>query len=123
MERAAFLVLNKTIKKNRTKTCKKCGTVTTGREKTCAVGTAKNRCHGVFDEVIDPQVNLQYIHDEIPQDFIDATIEKFNLTLEGIKSGEFQKNLAGCDRYYGRECPYKKYCESGCMTGLYKKEA
>jgi len=123
MERAAFLVLNKMIKKNRTKTCKKCGNVTTGREKTCAVGTGKNRCHGEFDEVIDPEVNLQYIHDEIPQDFIDATIEKFNTTLGSIKTGEFHKNEAGCDRYYGRACPYKKYCESGCMTGLYKKES
>lgn len=122
MERAAFLVLNKTIKKNRTKTCKKCGTVTMGREKTCAVGTAKNRCHGAFDEVIDPQVNLQYIHDEIPQEFIDATIEKFNFTKESILAGSFEKNLEGCQRYYGRECPYKKYCESGCMTGLHKKE-
>jgi len=122
MERAAFLVLNKMIKKNRTKTCKKCGTVTTGREKTCAVGTGKSRCHGEFDEVIDPEVNLQYIHDEIPQDFIDATIQKFNATLESIKTNEFPKNETGCDRYYGRGCPYKKYCESGCMTGLYKKE-
>jgi hypothetical protein len=122
MERAAFLVLNKMIKKNRTKTCKKCGTVTTGREKTCAVGTAKNRCHGEFDEVIDPQVNLQYIHDEIPQEFIDATIQKFNLTKEAIQAGNFEKNLEGCHKYYGRECPYKKYCESGCMTGLIKKE-
>lgn len=122
MERAAFLVLNKTIKKNRTKTCRKCGTVTTGREKTCAVGTGKNRCHGEFDEVIDPQVNLQYIHDEISQEFIDQTVEKFNLTKDAIASGVFEKNLFGCDKYYGRECPYKQYCQSGCMTGLYKKE-
>ncbi len=122
MERAAFLVLNKTIKKNRTKTCKKCGTVTTGREKTCAVGTGKNRCHGEFSEEIFPEVNLQYIHDEIPQEFIDQTVEKFNLTKNAIASGVFEKNLEGCDRYYGRECPYKKYCQSGCMTGLYKKE-
>lgn len=122
MERAAFLVLNKTIKKNRTKTCKKCGTVTMGREKTCAVGTAKNRCHGVFDEVIDPQVNLQYIHDEIPQDFIDATIEKFNFTKESILAGSFEKNLEGCQRYYGRKCVYYDYCHSGSMCGLIKKE-
>lgn len=122
MERAAFLVLNKMIKKNRTKTCKKCGTVTTGREKTCAVGTGKNRCHGEFDEVIDPEVNLQYIHDEIPSEFIDATVEKFNTTLAGIQTNVFEKNIQGCDKYYGRECPYKQYCLTGCMTGLYKKE-
>jgi hypothetical protein len=122
MERAAFLVLNKQIKKNRVKTCQKCGTVTTGREKTCAVGDKKDRCHGEFDVDITPEVVLQYIHDEIPQEFIDATVERFNLCLASIQTGEFEKNLDGCARYYGRECPYVKYCESGCMDGLYKKE-
>jgi len=122
MERAAFLVLNKTIKKNRTKTCRKCGNVTTGREKTCAVGTGKNRCHGEFDEVINPEVNLQYIHDEIPQDFIDATVEKFNITLAGIKAKNFEPCWEACDNYYGRRCPYYEYCRSGDMTGLIKKE-
>jgi hypothetical protein len=140
MERAAFLVLNKQIKKNRVKTCKKCGNVTTGREATCAnevdggevksykrksggvLETKLIRCRGEFDVDITPEVVLQYIHDEIPQEFIDATVERFNLCLASIQTGEFEKNLDGCARYYGRECPYAKYCESGCMDGLYKKE-
>ncbi len=122
MERAAYLVLSKQIKKNRVKTCQKCGTVTTGREKTCAVGEGKDRCKGEFSEVINPECNVQYIHDEIPQDFIDATVEKFNIAVEKIKAGVFEKNLAGCDKYYGRECPYKQFCLTGCMSGLFKKE-
>jgi hypothetical protein len=123
MERAAYLVLNKQIKKNRVKTCKVCGTVTTGREQTCAVGgKGKSRCNGEFDVDITPEVVLQYIHDEIPSEHIEATIEKFNVAVESIKTGIFEKNLEGCARYFGRECPYKKYCESGCMDGLYKKE-
>lgn len=122
MERAAFLVLNKTIKKNRTKTCRKCGNVTTGREKTCAIGTGKARCHGEFDEVITPEVNLQYIHDEISQEFIDATVEKYNIVKDAIIAKKFEMNLNGCANYYGRPCPYAKFCENGCMDGLIKKE-
>jgi hypothetical protein len=122
MERAAFLVLSKQIKKNRVKTCQKCGTVTSGREKTCANEVDGVRCKGEFTEVINPECNIQYIHDEIEQEFIDATVKKFNIAVEKIKSGVFEKNLAGCDRYYGRICPYKQYCLTGCMSGLYKKE-
>lgn len=124
MERAAFLVLNKQIKKNRTKTCTKCGHVTHGREQTCAAGgKGKNRCNGEFTIDIDPEVVLQYIHDEIPQDFIEATIEKFNLRVKDIEAKKFEPNWEGCDRYFGRECPYKQYCLTGCMTGLVKKES
>lgn len=123
MERAAYLVLSKQIKKNRVKTCQVCGTVTTGREQSCAVGgKGKGRCGGEFSEVINPECNIQYIHDEIPQEFIDATIEKFNIAVEKIKTGTFEKNLDGCDKYYGRECPYKQFCLTGCMSGLFKKE-
>lgn len=124
MERAAYLVLNKTIKKNRTKTCLKCGTVTTGREKTCAVGgKGKARCNGEFSEEIFPEVNIQYIHDEISQEFIDATISKFNIAVEKIKNNEFEPCLSACDNYYGRPCPYYKYChDEGNMEGLFKKE-
>lgn len=123
MERAAFLVLSKQIKKNRKKTCKTCGTITSGREQTCAVGgKGKGRCDGEFDVEITPEANLQYIHDEIEQEFIDQTVEKFNITVEKIKTGVFEKNLEGCDRYYGKPCPYREFCLTGCMTGLIKNE-
>lgn len=122
MERAAYLVLGKTIKKNKVKTCKSCGAVTTSTHKKCSEEIEGKRCNGEFDIVMTPECNIQYIHDEIPQEFIDSTIEKSNIALAKIITGEFPKNLEGCSRYYGRECPYAKYCESGCMTGLFKKE-
>lgn len=123
MERAAYLVLNKQIKKNRKKTCLKCGHVTTGREQTCAEGgKGKSRCNGDFSIDISPEAVVQYIHDEIPEEFIQATIEKFNICVADIKAEKFEHNWKGCDSYYGRECPYKKYCQTGCMDGLVKKE-
>lgn len=123
MERAAFLVLNKMIKKNRVKTCKKCGTVTTGREQSCAAGgKGKNRCGGDFLIDITPEVVLQYIHDEIPQEFIDQTIEKFNLAASNIKAKNFEPCWTACDNYFGRKCPYYEFCRSGSMQGLVQKE-
>jgi hypothetical protein len=123
MERAAYLVLNKQIKKNRVKTCLKCGHVTTGREQTCAQGgKGKNRCGGDFSVDITPEVVVQYIHDEIPEGFIQDTINKFNISVEGIKANKFEPCWDACDNYYGRKCPYYEFCRSGSMEGLFKKE-
>ena len=121
MERAAYLVLNKNIKKNRTKTCKICGTVTTGREKTCASGTKKNRCNGDFFVDIYPECVVQYIHDEISEDFINQTVDKFNIFVDNLKIGNFEENWEGCENYYGRKCPYYEYCRNGSMEGLCQK--
>jgi len=125
MERAAYLVLSKVIKKNRVKTCLKCGTVTTGREQTCAAGgKGKLRCNGDFHVDITPEAVITYIHDEIPSEFIDQTVEKFNTVVEAIKTNEFPMcNNGGCDKYFGKQCPYYRYChEDECMEGLFKKE-
>jgi hypothetical protein len=137
MKRAAFLVLQKQIKKNREKTCLKCGAMTLGKEQSCAVekeGTVaitkgKNkgkfkmeRCDGDFSVQIFPEVTVQFIHDEIPEDFIAETVEDFGYVIKQINEKKFEKNLDGCNSYYGRPCPYKAYCESGCMDGLIKKE-
>lgn len=123
MERAAYLVLNKQIKKNRVKTCLKCDHVTTGREQTCAQGgKGKNRCNGDFSVDINPESVIQYIHDEIPEGFIQDTINKFNISVEGIKAGRFDPCYSACDNYYGRKCPFYNYCHGGSMEGLIKKE-
>lgn len=123
MERSAYLVLSKQIKKNRTKTCLKCGHVTTGREQTCAQGgKGKSRCNGNFSVDISPEAVVQYIHDEIPEGFIQATINKFDLAVEGIKSGKFDKCLSACDNQYGRPCIFYKYCHQASKEGLVVKE-
>lgn len=123
MERAAYLVLSKQIKKNRKKTCKKCGAVTSGREQTCAEGgKGKNRCNGDFIVDISPEAVVQYIHDEIPHGFIDQTIDKFNISVNAIKAGKFEPCWQACDNYFGRKCPYFEFCRSGSMEGLIKKE-
>lgn len=123
MERAAYLVLLKQLKKNRKKTCKSCGAVTSSRHTKCAEEVNGKRCNGEFTVEIDPECTVQYIHDEIPQENIDATIDKFNVDVVKIKEQQFEQNLEGCEKYFGRRCPYWRYChEGGCMDGLFKKE-
>lgn len=131
MKRAAYLVLQKQIKKNREKTCLTCSNVTHGKEQKCAVEiqvpgargkTKKGRCNGEFSVQIFPEVTIQFIHDEIPEFFIEQTVEKFGVVINQINNNIYEQNLDGCNSYYGRECPYKKYCENGCMDGLIKKE-
>lgn len=123
MERAAFLVLPKQIKKNRVKTCKSCGAVTESRHAKCAEVIEGKRCNGEFTIDISPECVVQYIHDEIDPEFIQGTINKFNIDVEQIKAGNFEPNLEGCDKYYGRRCPYWRYChEDGCMEGLINKQ-
>lgn len=132
MKRCAYLVISKNIKKNRVKTCLKCGHVTEGREKSCAnkvdgftkKGKAtKVRCDGDFSVVINPEASIQYIHDEIPEQMIEETMTKFANTISRINEGDFEKNLDGCDSYFGRRCPYYNYCHNDRdMTGLIKKD-
>lgn len=133
MKRSAYLVLSKNIKKNRVKTCLKCGAVTEGREAACAEKvdgfTAKTnkptkvRCNGDFSVVINPEASIQFINDAIPQQMIDDTIAKFATAIARINEGDFEKNLDGCANYYGRPCPYFNYCHNDRdMTGLIKKE-
>jgi rubrerythrin len=137
MKRCAYLVLSKQIKKNRVKTCKKCGAVTEGREAKCAAETEgeiilkgknkgkpkKERCNGEFDVVINPEANIQFIHDEISEKMIEDTMAKFADAISRINSGDLEPNYEGCDSYYGRRCPYYNYCHNDRdMTGLIKKE-
>lgn len=131
MKRAAYLVLQKQIKKNREKTCLVCGAVTHGREQKCSVETVemgkkgkpkKGRCNGEFSVKIFPEVTIQFIHDEIPEHFIEETVEKFGEVINKINEKKFEKNLDGCGNYFGRPCPYLEYCQTGCMDGLIKKD-
>jgi hypothetical protein len=124
MERAAYLVLQKQIKKNRTKICKQCGHDASGTNfKTCNNTHNGKRCGGEFNVTITPECNLQYIHDEIPQDMIDNTIQTFNLNVGKIQAGHFEPCFENCLRYNGKiKCAFYEYCRTGSMEGLIKKE-
>lgn len=124
MERAAYLVLSKQIKKNRIKICKQCGHDASGTNfKLCNNTNNKKRCNGEFNITTTPESTIQYIHDEIPEEMISKTIETFNINVEKIQSGNFEPCFDNCLRYNGKiKCAFYEYCRTGSMEGLIKKE-
>jgi hypothetical protein len=53
---------------------------------------------------------------DVDKDFEIINYDKMDLI------DKLEKNLEGCDRYYGKKCPYYDYCHNGSMVGLIKKE-
>lgn len=122
--KAAFIVMDKTIRKNRIKVCATCGhNGSGGRHKTCDA-TALNaeqkleRCGGEWTETIQPEANIQIIVGDVSPQLQDITLEALSETAQLIKAGYFPRNLNACDNQYGRPCPYREYCWRGDSTGL-----
>ena len=124
MEKAGYFVLHKTIKKNREKICSVCGYDGSGKNhKTCPNEIDGVRCNGAYNYRIFPEASTQYIVDEIQEEKIEQVLDTFNTVKAQIVEGNFPKNETACVRYNGKvTCPYKKYCESGCMDGLIDKK-
>lgn len=119
--KAAFFVMDKTIKKNRIKVCTVCGyNGSGGRHKTCANEIEGKRCDGEWKETIQPEANIQIIVGDVPEKLQEITIEALSETSQAIKCGVFPRNLNACDNQYGRPCPYREYCWRGDKTGLKK---
>lgn len=123
--KAAFFVMEKMIRKNRLKTCSKCGNDGTGKRfKTCDAIVDGDRCGGEWTETIRPEVNIQVIVDDIPQSEMNIVQESMTGVAEAIKAGAFPKNIKACEVRFGAKksrCPYHQYCRSGDMEGLAKK--
>jgi hypothetical protein len=128
--KAGFIVLNKHIIKNKTKTCKKCGHFSEGRAKSCdresieSVETKKGivdkavRCGGEWDEKISPEVYVQFIVDDIPKQTEDLVLQNIDDINISIKTGHFTRNLSICNNVYGGQCEYINLCYRGKMDGL-----
>lgn len=117
--KAGYIVLNKNLIKNRTKTCSVCGhDGTGGRHKSCDNEIKGERCGGAWNETFNPDVFVQIIIDEIPEAVEELVIENMNNINESIKTGVFTKNLNTCQNHFGGPCPYIKLCYKGDMHGL-----
>jgi len=120
--KAAFIVMDKTIRKNRIKICSVCGNDGTGgRHKTCDglnLETQAGRCNGAWTETIQPEANIQIIVGDVNPRLQDMAREALSETAQAIKSGYFPRNLNACDNQYGRPCPYRNHCWNGDSTGL-----
>jgi len=119
--KAGYIVLRKQVIKNRKKTCMSCGyDGSGGRAKTCDNVIAGKRCAGEWAEVIDPDIAIQFIVDEIPQQTEQVVVENFDDVNEAIKHGKFTRNLNSCNNTFGGPCVYRDLCFRGSMKNLVK---
>lgn len=113
-----FIVMEKGIKKNKAKSCLKCGFNGTGsRHKTCANEIEGKRCNGEWLEVLNPEAYIAVLINEVPTASEDLVLDTFDRAVEGIKSENFGPNLSAC-KQGGLICPYAKLCWEGNMDDL-----
>ena len=127
---AGFIVLNKNLIKNKVKTCTSCGyTAEAGsRHKTCnnevmegpAIGAKNIRCNGEWDEVIDPEVYVQFLIEEIPIAAENLVMENVDEINQAMKNGIYTKNTSSCLNSFGSPCEYLKKCWYGSDEGLFQ---
>jgi hypothetical protein len=117
--KAGYIVLKKTINKNRIKICESCGFNGSGsKHKTCSNIIDGKRCNGQWKETISPEVDVQIIVDKIPEQTENIVIENIDTVNEAIKARLFPRNLNSCTNYWGGLCPYINLCYKNKMEGL-----
>lgn len=124
--KAGYIVLKKNLQKNRIKICSKCGyNGGASRAKTCDNIVDEKRCHGSWNETISPEVNIQFIVDEIPTKTEQLVLENYDDINRSIKAGVFHRNLNSCANQYGGPCVYLNLCYKDKTDGLVdlKKES
>lgn len=117
--KAGYIVMRKNIIKNRKKTCSVCGHDGSGKShKTCNNEAAGKRCGAKWNETIDPDVNIQFIVDEIPHKTEEIVMQNYDEINKAIKAGHFSRNFNTCRNVYGGPCPYINKCYRDNEKGL-----
>jgi hypothetical protein len=121
-KKGCYVVFNKTVKKNRTKTCSVCGANGTGkRHKTCDAVIDGDRCNGDWDETISPEIIPQIIIDDIKEETREMVETAYAEVEALIETGIFPRNLNSCGKQFGRPCDYINLCWNKDIKGLVKK--
>lgn len=104
-EYAGYIVLVKTINKNKDKSCPKCDfKVTGGNRKKCP------DCKVTLDYSINPTSYSQLLIDKVPEHNKTLTKEAMRDSIKLIDNGVFPRNLDTCYFVYGKPCPYVNKC-------------
>lgn len=128
---AGFIVLNKKIRKTRTKKCQSCGASFLGsRLKTCSQEVPfvspvpmNVRCNGELIETTENSVDTQIIVDEVSPEAEDKVLNTLDTTLSDIRAEKFEQNPNSCIHpIFRTKCPYYDLCHNDSMAGLFKKE-
>ena len=119
---AGYIVLNKHIRKNKTKICSVCGNDGTGaRHKTCAAEVDGKRCGGEWIESFKPEAKVQIIINEIPTQTENIVLENIQYINEAINTGQFHRNFNSCVQPWGK-CTFFQKCYHNSDKGLVKAE-
>lgn len=113
-----FIVYLKNLEKNKKRVCRKCGKEAEGRHKTCNEEVKGSRCHGEFDETVDPKAKIQILLGQANHRLEEMVLENINDVNKMIKNDMYVKNLNSCDNWYGGKCPYYNKCHNNDETGL-----
>lgn len=120
--KAGYIVLSKSIRKNKTKVCKKCGNDGSGKNhKTCDAEVDKKRCHGEWIVTVNPEATVQILIDDVPEKVQEIVVDNMSYVSDSIKSGSFPRSFGSCIKPWGR-CPYYGLCYKDDMTGLKKED-
>ena len=102
---AGYIVLVKTLSKNKKKTCKTCNFKKTGGNiKKCPT------CKTVLDFTMKPTTYAQWLVNKVPKYNKDLTKRAMYDTIKCIDNGVFPRNLSTCNWVFGEPCPYIKKC-------------
>lgn len=107
-EYAGFIVLNKTINKQKVKTCTACDvTIKGGNAKKCPT------CKKPLEVDMSPKSYVQMLVNKMPERNKYLTTDAMRGTIEAIDKGIFYRNLNQCFYMYGKPCPYVDKCWKG----------
>lgn len=116
---AGYIVMRKSVIKNRKKICKTCGhDGSGGRHETCNAQVNGKRCGGEWTETFDFDIFIQVITDRIPILTEEMVMDNFDQTNRAVKAGIYTRNFNSCHNSFGSKCIYFNYCYFGRDTGL-----
>ena len=122
--KAGYIVMSKSINKNKNKVCSECGyDGTGGTHRTCPEKDADgNRCGGEWKIGIDPQCIIQVIIDDLPEATENLVMENMDAINTCINNNIFSRNLTNCMTRYNTLCPYYEICYKNDYKDIYRKE-
>lgn len=102
---AGYIVLVKTLNKNKRKSCPECDFIVDGGNRT------KCPTHKVtLDVEMNPTSYSQILVDKVPKHNKELTKRAMDDTIKAIDGGHFPRNLNTCYWMYGKPCPYVDTC-------------
>jgi hypothetical protein len=104
-EYAGFIVLVKTLNKNKTKKCTVCDYSTTGGNR---LKCPKDKSE--LSVTMEPTSYSQLLVDSVSKQTKELTLNAMADTIKAIDKGVFPRNLNACGYLYGKPCIYRDRC-------------